>query len=63
MSKKPNNYLPDYAYEKYIKPVRDRELKAKRDRCRRWLDVNWINLVAMVASVIAAVASIVQLLK
>lgn len=49
-----------YIYEKYEKPLRERERNLKRKRRSDWWKNNWVSFLAMIFAFIAAIPYIIQ---
>lgn len=50
-----------YAYQKYVKPSKDREKAMAKNKRKKWWAENWIAMIGVFISIISLVVSIIAL--
>ncbi len=58
MQKKRPAGLSEESFNKYVKPVINREKKVKADSRRKWWAANWIGIAALIIAFLALLVSI-----
>lgn len=52
-----------YAYQKYVKPIKDREKFIKFKHITDWLTANILSLLSLVVAILSLIVSIIALNK
>lgn len=52
-----------YAYQKYIKPIKDREKTIKTQKVINWLISNILSLLSLIIAILSLIVSIIALNK
>lgn len=60
--KKPDQ-LSNYAYEKYILPAYEQRRNLKIKRWKKWWSDNWLTIIGVITSLIAAVFAVLAYFK